>query len=160
MHHYTAEIDWHRGDAVFTDNRYPRRHRIRFDGGAELLASSSPQVVRAPLSDPAGADPEELFVASLSSCHMLWFLSIAAGRGYRVDHYSDAAEGAMDKNADGKFAMTVVTLRPQVRFSGERLPDAAAFAAMHHEAHHECFIATSVRTELRCEPVLLIGPDA
>lgn len=160
MHRYTAEIDWHRGDAVFTDNRYPRRHRIRFDGGAELLASSSPLVVRAPLSDPAGADPEELFVASLSSCHMLWFLSIAAGRGYRVDHYADAAEGAMDRNADGKLAMTVITLRPQVRFSGMPLPDAAAFAEMHHEAHAECFIANSVRTELRCEPVLLTGPDA
>ena len=150
---YTSHVEWQRGDAPFVDNRYSRRHLVRFDGGVEFAGSSSPHVVRAPLSDPTAADPEELFVASLSSCHMLWFLSLAAGRGFVVDRYVDDAEGRMAKNADGKLAMTVVTLRPDVRFGGAAPPDAAAVAALHHEAHDACFIANSVRTEVRVEPV-------
>lgn len=154
MHTYTAHVLWSRGDQDFLDNRYSRRHRIEFDGGAVLPGSSSPHVVRVPLSDPAAVDPEESFVASLSSCHMLWFLSIAAGRGFRVDRYSDRAEGVMTKNARGRLYVSAVTLRPEVSFSGERLPSADELHAMHHEAHEECFIANSVLTEVRCEPVL------
>ncbi|WP_029001351.1 OsmC family protein [Azohydromonas australica] len=154
MHIYTAHVHWSRGDQDFLDNRYSRRHLIEFDGGAVLPGSSSPHVVRVPLSDPAAVDPEEGFVASLSSCHMLWFLSLAAGRGFRVDHYSDRAEGVMAKNARGKLFVSTVTLRPQVSFSGERLPSSEEFQALHHEAHEECFIANSVLTEVRCEPVL------
>ena len=127
---------------------------LRFDGGAQVPGSSSPHVVPVPGSDPAGVDPEEAFVASLSSCHMLWFLSIAAQRRYCVDRYFDAAVGEMARNADGKLAMTRVTLRPQVDFSGERRPTAPELDAMHHEAHDECFIANSVKTEVRCEPVV------
>ena len=152
MHSYTAQVVWERGGQPFVDNRYSRRHLIRFDGGVEFAGSSSPHVVRAPLSDPQAVDPEEAFVASLASCHMLWFLSIAAGRKFRVDRYADAAEGVMAKNANGKYAMTVVTLRPDVRFSGDRLPTADEIVAMHHEAHEECYIANSVLTEVRIEP--------
>jgi len=155
MHRYTAHVTWSRGDQPFTDQRYSRRHLIRFDGGVELPGSSSPQVVRVPFSDPTAVDPEEAFVASLAACHMLWFLSIAAGRGFCVDHYEDPAEGTMDKGPAGKLWMNVVTLRPQVRFTGERQPTPEEFDAMHHEAHDECFIANSVRTEVRCEAVLL-----
>ena len=154
MHRYTAEVVWERGDQDFLDNRYSRRHVLRFDGGAEVAGSSSPGVVRVPMSDASAVDPEEMFVASLSSCHMLWFLSIAAGRGFRVDSYRDAAAGVMEKNAAGKMAMTVVTLRPEVAFSGDRIPSREEIERMHHDAHDECFIATSVRTDVRCEPVL------
>jgi organic hydroperoxide reductase OsmC/OhrA len=152
MAEYTAEVLWQRDDQPFTDNRYRRRHLIRFDGGAELPGSSSPHVVRVPLSDPAAVDPEETFVASLASCHMLWFLGIAAGRGFRVDSYRDAARGVMARDADGRMAMTVVTLHPRVEFSGAVLPTRADIDAMHHEAHEECYIANSVRTAVRCEP--------
>lgn len=157
MSEYSAHVAWQRGDASFTDNRYSRRHQWRFDGGTEVLASSSPHVVPLPWSDPAGVDPEEAFVASLSSCHMLWFLSIAARRGWQVDAYDDEAVGVMARNADGRMAMTVVTLRPQVRFGDGRAPGEAELHALHHEAHEACFIASSVRTEVRCEPVLLPG---
>ena len=158
MHAYTAHIFWSRGDQPFVDKRYSRRHLITFDGGAVVPGSSSPLSVRVPLSDPAAIDPEEAFVASLSSCHMLWFLSIAAARGFRVDTYSDPAEGVMEKNAKGKMAMSVVTLKPEVAFSGEHQPTGEEFIAMHHEAHDQCFIANSVLTEVRCEPVLSSAP--
>jgi len=154
MSHYQAEVLWVRGDQVFVDNRYSRRHLLRFDGGAEVLGSSSPQVVLVPLSDPAAVDPEELFVAAVANCHMLWFLSIAADNKFRVDHYRDIAEGVMAKNAQGKHVMTVITLKPEVKFSGEKLPTREELQRLHHEAHEECYIANSIRTEVRCEPVM------
>ena len=153
MANYTAEVLWLRNEGDFLGNRYSRRHSLRFDGGLEVAGSSSPHVVPLPLSDASALDPEEAFVASLSSCHMLWFLSRAARRGYCVDRYFDAAIGVMEKNADGKTAMTVVTLRPDVTFSGERQPTRAELDKLHDEAHESCFIANSVKTEVRCEPV-------
>ncbi|NDP37412.1 MAG: OsmC family peroxiredoxin [Rhodoferax sp.] len=153
MAHYTAQVLWLRDEQDFLDNRYSRKHVLRFDGGLEVPGSSSPHVVSLPMSDASAVDPEEAFVASLSSCHMLWLLSIAAKHKFRVDRYFDAAAGAMEKNAEGKMAMTVVTLRPEVRFSGERLPTREQISQMHHEAHEQCFIANSVKTEVRCEPV-------
>ena len=155
MSTYSTELVWTRGEQDFLDNRYSRRHLLRFDGGAELMGSSSPWVVPVPMSDPSAVDPEEAFVASLSSCHMLWFLSIAAKRRFRIDRYADRATGLMEKNADGKLAMTVVTLRPRVDFSGDKRPTPQQIAELHHAAHDECFIANSVRTEVRCEPVIL-----
>lgn len=152
MAHYSAQLLWERGDQGFLDNRYSRRHILEFDGGAELTASSSPHVVPIPLSDPAGVDPEEMFVASLASCHMLWFLSIAAKRKFSVDSYRDSAMGVMQRR-EGKMMMTEVTLRPEVKFGGERQPTREELDALHHEAHEQCFIANSVRTEVRCEPV-------
>src|SRR5262249_15598580 len=109
-------------------------------------------VVRAPFSDPAAVDPEEMFVAALANCHMLWFLSLAAAKRFRVDRYVDDAEGVMEKNSEGRMAVTRVTLRPLVEFSGESIPTPVEVAALHHHAHEECFIANSVKTEVRVEP--------
>jgi organic hydroperoxide reductase OsmC/OhrA len=151
-HEYKAQVRWTRGDAVFTDNRYSRAHTWRFDGGIEVPASSSPQVVRVPMSQEAAVDPEEAFVAALSSCHMLTFLYLAAKGGYRIDQYIDDAIGVMGKNPAGRTAVTLATLRPRVTFSGERLPSRETISDLHHHAHEECFIANSVTTEVRCEP--------
>lgn len=148
-HAYTAVVLWERGATPFTDGRYSRGHRWRFDGGAEVPASSSPQVVPVPMSDPAAIDPEEAFVAALSSCHMLWFLSIAARRGFVVNSYRDEAEGIMAV-ADGRIAITRVSLRPRVTYAG-RSPDPDEDAAMHREAHDSCYVANSVRTEVVVE---------
>ena len=153
MAQYTAEISWHRDGQDFLSSRYSRKHLMRFDGGIEVVGSSSPHVVPLPYSEVRAVDPEEAFVASLSSCHMLWFLSIAAKRKLCVDAYLDNAVGVMDKNADRKMAMTVVTLRPKVTFSADKLPTQAQVEELHHQAHEECFIANSVKTEVRCEPV-------
>jgi organic hydroperoxide reductase OsmC/OhrA len=153
MAQYSAEVLWIRNEQDFLSNRYSRKHLLRFDGGIEVPGSSSPHVVPLPMSDAAAIDPEEAFVASLSSCHMLWFLSIAAQRKFCVDRYFDSAIGVMGKNAEGKMAMLTVTLKPAVDFSGKNLPTPEQIAQMHHEAHQECYIANSVKTEVRCEPV-------
>lgn len=149
---YTADLLWLRNGQDFLANKYSRRHVIRFDGGAEVAGSASPHSVPLPWSDAAAVDPEEAFVAALASCHMLWFLSIANKRGFCVEQYEDAAQGVMARNAEGKMAMTVVTLRPHASFSGERLPSREDIDAMHHKAHQECFIANSVKSEVLCEP--------
>ncbi|MCW5557755.1 MAG: OsmC family protein [Verrucomicrobiae bacterium] len=154
MAEHPVEIVWSRDGANFSDNRYSRRHRWRFDGGAEVTASSSPHVVPIPMSDAAAVDPEEAFVASLSSCHMLWFLSIAAKHGFVVESYHDKTVGVLGKDASGRIAMTRVTLRPEARFTGEKQPTRDQVLALHEEAHERCFIANSVRTEVRCEPIL------
>jgi organic hydroperoxide reductase OsmC/OhrA len=157
MDEYRADLLWALAPGEdFAANRYSRRHLLRFDGGAELAGSSSPHVVPLPWSDAAAVDPEEMFVASLSSCHMLWFLSIAAKRGFRVDRYTDAAVGVMSRNAQSKVAMTRVTLRPAVAFSGPRLPGHDEVVELHEAAHEACFIANSVNTEVLCEPVFLV----
>lgn len=152
MAHYTAQVSWNRGTQDFLDNRYSRKHVVRFDGAVEVPGSSSPQVVPLPFSDPAGVDPEELFVASLAACHMLWFFSMAVERKFRVDSYSDSATGVMAKR-DGSMAMTLVTLHPEVHFSGERLPTREEIDAMHNAAHEQCFIANSVKTEVAVDPI-------
>jgi len=152
MADHTCTVAWERGDADFPSRRYSRAHTWTFDGGAVVRGSSSPHVVPPPGSDPAGVDPEEAFVASLSSCHMLWFLDLAARRGFVVDRYVDQAVGTMARNAAGRLAMTRVVLRPAVTFAAGAKPDAGTFAALHHEAHEQCFIANSVTTDVRCEP--------
>lgn len=156
MSQHSAVVRWDRHGAVFTDNRYSRGHSWSFDGGIEVPASASPHVVPLPLSVAEAVDPEEAFVAALASCHLLWFLSISAEQGFVVESYRDEATGVMGKDPEGKLAMTRVTLRPRVVFSGERQPSAAQQGAMHHEAHEKCFIASSVKTDVRCEPP--IGP--
>lgn len=128
MSHHSATIEWQRNAENFLDQRYSRRHHWRFDGGTEV-------------------------VASLSSCHMLWFLAIAARRGYRVDRYVDLAEGVMGRNASGRRCITEVTLHPEVTWSGEPTPTPDTVEAMHEEAHHECFLANSVTATIRCLPV-------
>ncbi len=152
MSQYSARISWQRGAASFIDNQYSRAHSWQFDGGIEVPASASPHVVAVPMSLEAAVDPEEAFVAALASCHMLWFLSLAAAQRFCVDRYVDDAVGVLGKNAAGKVAMTTVTLRPRVEFSGEQRPTRVAFEALHHKAHDKCFIANSVTSEVRCEP--------
>ena len=153
MSEYRAVIEWNREGARFTDNKYSRGHRWRFDGGIDVPASASPHVVPLPMSVAAAVDPEEAFVASLSSCHMLFFLSLAAKQGFVVDDYRDAAVGTMARDSGGKLAMTQVTLHPIVRYEGEKRPTRAEEDALHHAAHEECFIARSVKTGVSCEPV-------
>jgi organic hydroperoxide reductase OsmC/OhrA len=153
MHTYQAQVLWQRQPGEpFTDNRYSRRHLLRFDGGAEVAGSSSPLVVPLPFSDASAVDPEEAFVASLASCHMLWFLNLAALQGFCVDHYDDTADGVMARDAQRRMAMTLVTLRPRVVFVGSKLPTSDQVQALHHQAHDACYIANSVKTEVRCEP--------
>jgi len=150
---YTATIEWSRNGADFIDLDYSRAHQWRFDGGATVPGSSSPHVVPPPLSDPRAVDPEEAFVAALSSCHMLWFLAIAAKRGFVVDHYVDQAAGVMARLEARKLAMTEVTLRPHVSFAG-KAPSSEEHDSMHHQAHEACYIANSVKSEVRVKPVI------
>ena len=153
MSTYTATIRWSRkGAEGFSKGQYSRAHELAFVGGAAVPASASPHIVPAPWSDPAGVDPEEAFVASLSSCHMLFFVDFARRAGFTLDDYVDEAEGVLEKRGDGKVAMTRVTLRPRITWSGDA-PDAATFADLHHRAHEACFIANSVTTEVRIEPL-------
>jgi organic hydroperoxide reductase OsmC/OhrA len=148
---YGCSVEWSRGDAAFTDLQYSRAHTWRFDGGAVVPGSSSPHSVRLPFSDPAAVDPEEALVASVSSCHMLWFLSLAAAEGYVVDSYQDAAEAQMGPIGFGRQGITDIVLHPQVVFSGPRQPDTRAFDALHHVAHERCYIANSLRTAVRVD---------
>jgi organic hydroperoxide reductase OsmC/OhrA len=149
---YTAIVRWTRDPSTdFVKGQYSRAHEWAFDGGAVVPASPSPHVVPAPWSDQAGVDPEEVFVASLSSCHMLFFVDFARRAGLVIDSYIDEAEGVLEKRSDGKMAMTRVTLHPRVTWGGERQPDEAAIADLHHRAHEACFIANSVTTEVTVE---------
>lgn len=151
MHRYEARIAWNRNGAAFTDNRYSRGHEWSFDGGIKVPASSSPSVVPAPMSIAAAVDPEEALVASTSSCHMLWFLNLAAKQGFVIERYEDDAFGVMEKNSRGKLAFTRITLRPDIVFSGGRTPTGDELAALHHRAHDECFIANSLNFEVVVE---------
>ncbi|NRD75269.1 OsmC family protein [Shewanella sp. VB17] len=155
MSEYFAKINWVRGsNESYVDNKYSRGHEWIFDGGVSVQASSSPHVVPLPYSVEANVDPEEAFVASLSSCHMLFFLSIAAKRQYIVDSYIDDAIGIMEKDNDDVISMTLVTLRPKVKFSGDRKPTIEQLEKMHHQSHEQCFIANSVKTKIVTEIVV------
>lgn len=147
-HQYTATVRWERGDAAFTDRRYSRAHVWAFDGGIEVPASASPLVVRAPYSDPHAVDPEEAFVASVSSCHMLFFLDYAAQAKFVVDGYEDVATGTMGKNDAGQDVVQTIDLVPRVRFAGSIQPSHEELAGLHERAHRNCFIANSVKTEI------------
>jgi organic hydroperoxide reductase OsmC/OhrA len=151
MSTYTATIRWTRDPSTdFAKGQYSRAHSWEFDGGLTVPASPSPHIVPAPWNDPSGIDPEEAFVASLSSCHMLFFVDFARRAGFVLDSYLDEAEGVLEKRGDGKMAMTRVTLRPRVTWGGDA-PDEAAIAGLHHKAHDACFIANSVTTEVTIE---------
>ncbi len=150
MSRHTAEIAW-ASDGNFAAGTYSRRHEWRFDGGAIVAGSSSPDIVPAPLSDPAAVDPEEALVASAASCHMLWFLSLAQGAGLDVAAYRDRAEAELGRVGPGRTAITRITLRPQIAFAG-RQPDADDLARLHHQAHERCFIANTLNCEIVVEP--------
>ncbi len=149
MSKHTAKVSWFRRDGeVFSDNKYSRAHVWEFDGGVTVPASPSPSVVPLPYSVEANVDPEEAFVAALSSCHMLVFLSIAAKKRYVIDEYIDDAEGVLELNEHNKESMTKVILRPKVTFVGDNIPSHEVLEKMHHQAHDNCFIANSVKTEV------------
>jgi organic hydroperoxide reductase OsmC/OhrA len=146
---YRAVVEW-AGEGDFASNRYSRAHVWRFDGGAEVAASASPQVVPVPLSNPAGVDPEEALIASASSCHMLWFLHLARDAALVVTRYVDEATGTMGKDNRGRTAFTRITLRPRIDFAGDA-PDAQALDRLHHAAHDACFIANTLRCDIVVE---------
>ena len=148
---HRATVTWALGDGDFLARRYSRAHVLSFDGGVEVAGSPSPHIVPAPYSRPDAVDPEAAFTASLSACHMLWFLDHAARGGFVVATYRDGAEGTLARNAAGKLAMTRVVLRPSVTFSGDHRPTPSEVAALHHAAHADCFIANSVTTEVLVE---------
>jgi organic hydroperoxide reductase OsmC/OhrA len=149
MSEYQARILWGRQpEEPFVDSRYSRAHRWEFDGGAMVAASSAVTSVPLPYSKAENVDPEEAFVASISSCHMLFFLSLAAKAKFVVDSYDDLAVGTMTRNGKGKMAVTSVRLAPTIAFSGHRAPTDADVAQLHHTAHEECYIANSVLAEV------------
>ena len=151
MSTYTATIRWSRkGAEGFAKGQYSRAHEWVFDGGVTVAASPSPHIVPQPWSELAAVDPEEAFVASLASCHMLFFVDLARRAGFVVDSYEDEAEGVLEKRADGKMWMSRVALRPRITWAGDP-PDDAAVADLHHRAHDACFIANSVTTEVTVE---------
>jgi organic hydroperoxide reductase OsmC/OhrA len=148
---HTATVLWSVSPGEdYAKGQYSRAHEWRFDGGAVVRASASPHIVPPPWSDAAGVDPEEAFVASLSSCHMLFFLDFARRAGVAVTAYEDEAEGVMEKGADGRVRITKVALRPRIAFGGAA-PDAAILNDLHHKAHEACFIANSVTSEVVVE---------
>lgn len=151
MHTYKARISWRRDGATFSGGRYSRAHEWSFDGGVTVPASASPAHVPAPYSVVEAVDPEEAVVAAASSCHMLMFLWLAARRGLIVESYVDNASAALEKNAEGRLALSRITLRPQVRFEGDRAPAAEELTALHHEAHEGCYVANSLKCEVVVE---------
>ena len=148
MSEHKATIDWKRETPDFAYQTYNRDHDWSFDAGVTVRASAAP----AYLGGESCVDPEEAFVASLTSCHMLTFLAVAARRKYVVDAYHDEAVGVLEKDAGGRPAITRVTLMPQVSFGGEKTPDPEELRQLHDQAHHACFIANSVKTEIVVEP--------
>ena len=152
MSEHRAWIEW-RSDGAFASGQYSRRHTLRFDGGAIVSASAAPTIVAEPMSDPAGVDPEEALVAAASSCHMLFFLALAQAAGHELASYDDAAVGRMERDGEGRTAITRIVLRPRLGWVGAA-PGAAEIERLHHKAHERCFIANSLRSE-----ILIEAPD-
>ena len=145
---HIATIQWQRNEHVFSDGKYSRAHRWFFDGGAEVEASPSPHIVPAPMSVAENVDPEEAFIAAVSSCHMLFFLEIACKNKFVIDRYDDPATGTMTENERGRLFVSKIVLRPEIVFIGERIPDLAKLEKMHHQSHEMCFIANSILTDV------------
>lgn len=150
MSEHRVRLDWQRNGRTFERGSYPREHRIRFEGGQVIGASAAPGYG----GDPALVDPEQQLLGALASCHMLTFLAVAANRGYVVDAYADDAVAVLGRNEDGQTAVTEATLRPVVRFGGDRRPDDAEYARLHERAHRACFVGNSLRTRVRVEGVI------
>jgi organic hydroperoxide reductase OsmC/OhrA len=153
MSEHKATISWRRSGPDFLAGKYSREHVWKFDGGSSISASPSPVNVPAPWSNPADVDPEEAYVASISSCHMLTFLFVASKKGFIADSYDDDAVGQMTRNASGVMWVSSVRLRPRISWSGEKLPSESDEEELHHLAHEQCFIANSVKTEILIEKV-------
>ncbi|MGE3333551.1 MAG: OsmC family protein [Rhodospirillaceae bacterium] len=154
MSEHKATVEWAKPSPEFLKGRYSREHSWSFDGGETVLASASPTVVPVPLSNPAGVDPEEGFIAALSSCHMLTFLDLARRKGFAIEHYRDEAIGHMAKNAEGVMWVSEVLLNPQITYTGEKRPTPAEEAELHHAAHKLCFIANSVKSDVKVASAL------
>ncbi len=148
MSSHVAEILWQLEGEDFRAGKYTREHVWKFDGGLSVAASASPQIVPLPFSNPAGVDPEEAFVASIASCHLLTFLYLAARKGFEVTRYSDTAVGTLTKNERGVPWVSKITLRPRIEYAEGGRPSAALEAELHHAAHEQCFIANSVKTAI------------
>jgi len=148
MSEHRATISWTRSSPDFLKGQYSREHMWSFDGGVTLAASPSPSVVPAPWSNAALVDPEEAYVASVASCHMLTFLWLAGRQGFQVDSYRDEAVGTMTKNERGVPWVSRITLRPTIEWSGAKAPTPADLERLHHDAHDGCFIANSIKTEV------------
>ncbi len=153
MSEHKAIIAWKRTGPDFLKGNYSREHTWTFDGGATVPASPSPTVVPAPWSNPVHVDPEEAFVASVSSCHMLTFLFLASKQGFQVDSYRDEAVGHMSKNEKGVPWVSSITLHPHIEYSGDKRPTPAEEEQLHHRSHEQCFIANSIKTEVTVEQV-------
>jgi organic hydroperoxide reductase OsmC/OhrA len=153
MAEHKATISWKRTSEEFLKGKYSREHTWSFDGGLSVPASPSPSVVPAPWSNPASIDPEEAFVASISSCHMLTYLFVAAKQGFQIDSYQDEAVGTMSKGANGVPWVSLVTLNPRIVYSGTKLPPPADEEKLHHLAHEQCYIANSIKTEVKVSHV-------
>ena len=149
---HQATIVWKRNSQVFSDNKYSREHRWDFDGGAQVNASASPQIVQAPMSNASAVDPEEAFVASLSSCHLLWFLSFARQEKFIVDSYRDEPKGFLTPMPDGRLWISKIILSPQVLY-GSKNPTKIEEMKLHAAAHQQCFLANSVKCEISIEPI-------
>jgi organic hydroperoxide reductase OsmC/OhrA len=155
MASFRASVDWALAeDEDFRKGRYVRGHTVTFEPGPRVRGTASAHVVGAKWAEEGAVDPEQMLVASLSACHMLSFLHVAREAGFAVTRYRDDAEGLMEKNAEGRYAVTRVTLSPQIAWDGHA-PDAAELDRLHHAAHETCFIANSVKTE-----VVVAGVDA
>lgn len=153
MAEHRATINWRRTSPDFLLGKYSREHTWSFDGGVTVPASSAPSVVPVPYSNPAAVDPEEAFVASVSSCHMLSFLYVACKQGFEIDSYADEAIGHMTRNEKGIPWVGTVVLNPRIAFSGRRIPTAEELEHLHHQAHEQCFIANSIKTEIKVNTV-------
>jgi organic hydroperoxide reductase OsmC/OhrA len=152
MSEHKATVRWQASGPDFVKGRFSREHSWTFDGGLTVLASASPAIVPAPYSNPAGVDPEEAFVASLSSCHMLTFLYLAQRAGFQVDSYEDEAVGVLGKTETGARWIAHVTLNPRIAYGGDKLPSAADEERLHHQAHEQCFVSNSVKSEVLVKP--------
>jgi organic hydroperoxide reductase OsmC/OhrA len=152
MSEHTAVVSWKFSGKDYLKGQYSREHTWTFDGGVDIPASAAPSAVPAPYSNPQCVDPEEAFVASLSACHMLTYLFMAQKSGFQVESYDDEAVGRLVKNEQGRMWMSEVTLRPHIVYAGDKRPSAADEEGMHHAAHDHCFIASSVKTEIKVEP--------
>ena len=151
MSDHHATVEWRRTTADFRYATYDRSHVLRFEGGIEVPAGAAPGNVPASAPKAPGVDPEQAFVAAISSCHMLWFLHLACEAGLTVDRYTDRAVGVLAKNGEGRMAITRVTLRPEIAFSGTG-PAPGQLEQLHEKAHEKCYIANSVRSEVVVEP--------
>jgi organic hydroperoxide reductase OsmC/OhrA len=150
MSTYRATVDW-RLDGDFASRRYSRVHTLRFEAGLTVPGTAGPENVNPRYGRPDALDPEQAFTASISACHMLWFLDFAARGGFLVAAYHDEAEGTLAAGPEGRQTMTRVVLRPRIEFAGERRPTPAELAELHHQAHEACFIANSVKSEVVIE---------